>query len=185
MSRRDVRRWMATAALLASAFVLAPAAPARALDFQCIEPSRYKHLLPVFNDDPNVFFSYFGLPRGRLPDLETCRALHVSGTLAEGDAEALLDRIIQGKGWLAALHLSFEGSNLEEEARIAVIIRSFALKTRAIRSDVFGLRTGLRHPLGAAAADDRNERGGAATARGHLAALSWGPHLSDSGATCG
>jgi len=126
---------MATAALLASALALDPAAPARALDFQCIEPSRYKHLLPVFNDDPNVFFSYFGLPRGRLPDLEICRALHVSGTLAEGDADALLDRIVQGKGWLAALYLSFEGVNLEEEARIAIIIRSFALKTRAIRSD--------------------------------------------------
>ena len=135
MRRRGHPAIDGTAALLAAAFALAPAAPAQALDFQCIEPSRYKHLLPVFNDDPNVFFSYFGLPRGRLPDLETCRALHVSGTLSSGDADALLDRIIQGKGWLAALHLSFEGTNLEEEARIAVIIRSFALKTRAIRSE--------------------------------------------------
>jgi hypothetical protein len=138
MSGRGIRRLMArltAAALLGAAFAAAPAAPAQALDFQCIEPSRYKNLLPVFNDDPNVFFSYFGLPRGRLPDLEIYRALHVSGTLADGDADALLDRIIQGKGWLAALHLSFEGTNLEEEARIAVIIRSFALKTRAIRSE--------------------------------------------------
>jgi hypothetical protein len=137
MRRRGIRRLAPrlTAAALLAAFAFASAKPAQALDFQCIEPSRYKHLLPVFNDDPNVFFSYFGLPRGRLPDLETCRALHVSGTLAEGDADALLDRIVQGKGWLAALHLSFEGTNLEEEARIAVIIRSFALKTRAIRSE--------------------------------------------------
>jgi hypothetical protein len=137
MSRQGIRRWMMAAVVAAAASALTSASPARALDFNCIEPSRYKHLLPVFNDDPNVFFSYFGLPRGRLPDLEACRALHVSGTLADGDADALLDRIIQGKGWLAALYLSFAGTNLEEEARIAVIIRSFALKTRAIRSDPY------------------------------------------------
>src|SRR5438128_8155686 len=27
--------------------------PVSALDFRCVEPSRYKNLLPVFSDDPN------------------------------------------------------------------------------------------------------------------------------------
>ena len=127
----------AVCVLFAAALTLLSTAPAPALEIQCIEPSRYKHLLAVFNDDPNLFFSYFGLPRGRLPDMASCRALHVSGTLAAGDADALLERVIQGKGWLSVLYLSFEGSNLEEEARIATMVRAFSLKTRAVRSSVY------------------------------------------------
>jgi hypothetical protein len=124
------------ACLLVALVVLAigAAGPARAVDFQCVEPSRYRNLLVVFNDDPGVLFSHFGLPRGALPDMELCRALLVTGTLREGDADALLDRIIQGRGWLAVLYLSIEGADIEEEARLAAIVRAFAIKTRAIRS---------------------------------------------------
>jgi hypothetical protein len=129
---RRAAQWLC-AALLTFLF----AAPARALEFQCIEPSRYKNLLPVFEDDPNVFFSYFGLPRGRLPDMETCRALLVTGMLGAGDAATLLDRTVEGKGWLAVLYLGFQGTNIEEEAKIASIIRGFSMKTRAVRHDVF------------------------------------------------
>jgi hypothetical protein len=123
----------AARAFVAAALLLLTAVTARALDFQCVEPSRYKNLLPVFNDDPNVFFSYFGLPRGRLPDMDSCRSLLITGTLQPGDADALLERIIQGKGWLALLHLSFQGSELEEEARMSAMVREFSLKTRAIQ----------------------------------------------------
>lgn len=121
-------------AVAGAAMWMLSAAPARAVDFQCIEPSRYRNLLAVFNDDPNVLFSYFGLPRGPLPDMEACRALLVTGALREGDADALLDRVIQARGWLAVLYLTIEGANIEEEARLAAIVRAFALKTRAVRS---------------------------------------------------
>jgi len=138
MSRRGAKpQRRATRWLIAAAITLMSAASAPALEFQCIEPSRYKNLLPVFDDDPNVFFSYFGLPRGRLHDMETCRSLLITGTLATGDADAMLERIIEGKGWLAVLYLSFQGTNLEEEARIAAIVRGFSLKTRAVRHAAF------------------------------------------------
>jgi hypothetical protein len=127
-------RRLAIGALMAVALML-PVGTARALEYTCVEPSRYRNLLPIFNDDPNQFFSYFGLPRGRLPGMGVCRSLHISGTLADGDADALLDRIIAGKGWLAVIHLSVEGSNLAEEARMAAIVRAFFLKTRGIRHD--------------------------------------------------
>ncbi len=42
--------------------------------------------------------------------------------------------MIQGRGWLAVLYLSIEGANIEEEARLAGIVRAFAIKTRAVRS---------------------------------------------------
>jgi hypothetical protein len=112
-------------------------APASALDFRCGEPSRYKNLLPVFNDDPNVFFSYFGLERRRLPNLESCRALIVTGSLAPGDADLFLDRVIQGGGWLTVLYLALDGTNLEEEAKIASMVRLFSLKTRAVRYSTY------------------------------------------------
>ena len=111
--------------------------PASALDFRCVEPSRYKNLLPVFNDDPNVLFSYFGLERRRLPNLESCRAMIVTGSLAPGDAEVFLDRVIQGGGWLTVLYLAFDGTNLEEEAKIASMVRLFSLKTRAVRYSTY------------------------------------------------
>jgi hypothetical protein len=120
-------------ALAALALTGIAAKPASALTFQCVEPSRYKNLLPVFSDDPNLFFSYFGLERQRLPDLNSCRALLVAGTLAAGDADAILDRIIQGKGWLALLYLQVDGANIQEEAKAALIVRAFALKTRGVR----------------------------------------------------
>lgn len=117
---------------------LAPALPARALDFTCIEPSRYRNLLTIFSDDANLFFSHFGLSRGKLPPIETCRALLVTGTLKDGDSRALLAAISQGGGWLATLHLAFEGTNPTEEARMATIIRAFELRTRSVRSDRHG-----------------------------------------------
>jgi len=133
---RATRR--AAASWLAVAFgTLLSITSASALEFRCIEPSRYRNLLSVFNDDPNLFFSHLGLPRGRLPDLNTCRALLITGTLATGDSDALLDRIIAAKGWLAVLYLSLEGANIEEEARIASIVREFSLKTRAVRQSLY------------------------------------------------
>ena len=90
-------------ALLSSA----PTPAAAALEFQCIEASRYKNLLQIFHDDPSTFFSYFNISRRPLPSPEACRALLVTGTIAPDSADALLGRVIEGRGWLAALYLSF------------------------------------------------------------------------------
>jgi hypothetical protein len=133
--RRIKSAWLPTAfALLLTGACVGSVS---ALEFRCIEPSRYRNLLPVFNDDPNVFFSYFGLERRRLPNLESCRAMIVTGSLAPGDADVFLDRVIQGGGWLTVLYLALDGTNLEEEAKIASVVRLFSLKTRAVRHSAY------------------------------------------------
>ena len=110
---------------------------AAALDFRCIEPSRYRNLLQIFNDDPAAFFSYFNLARRPLPPHESCRALLVTGTIGAGAADALLDRVIEGRGWLGVLYLSFDGTDVEEEARLATVVRQFSLKTYEVRGPVY------------------------------------------------
>jgi hypothetical protein len=110
---------------------------AAALEFQCIEASRYKNLLQIFEDDPSSFFSYFNLSRRPLPSPEACRALLVTGTIASDSADALLGRVIEGRGWLAALYLSFSGTNLEQEVAMAAMVRQFSLKTYEVRGPLY------------------------------------------------
>jgi hypothetical protein len=123
----------ATALLVASALLAWAPKPAGALEFQCVEPSRYKNLLQIFHDDPSTLFSYFNISRRSLPPPDACRALLVTGTISPGSAAALLGRIVEGRGWLAALYLSFDGTNLEEEAAMAAMVRQFSLKTYEVR----------------------------------------------------
>lgn len=120
-------------ALLASA----PSPATAALEFHCIEASRYKNLLQVFQDDPSTFFSYFNISRRPLPAPDACRALLVTGTIAPDSADALLGRVIDGRGWLAALYLSFSGTNIEQEAAMATIVRQFSLKTYEVRGPFY------------------------------------------------
>ena len=115
----------------------APGPAAAALEFHCVEPSRYKNLLQIFEDDPSSFFSYFNLSRRPLPSPEACRALLVTGTIASDSADALLGRVIEGRGWLAALYLSFSGTNLEQEVAMAAMVRQFSLKTYEVRGPVY------------------------------------------------
>jgi hypothetical protein len=110
---------------------------ASALDFKCVEPSRYKNLLQIFEDNPVLLTSYFGLNRTQLPDMNACRALVVTGTIHNGDAAALMDNIIQNKGGLDVLYLSFDGVYLQEEIKLAHIIRGFWLKTRVLQAAPF------------------------------------------------
>jgi hypothetical protein len=128
---------LAVAALLLSA----PNPAAAALEFHCIEASRYKNLLQIFHDDPSTFFSYFNISRRPLPSPESCRALLVTGTIAPDSADALLGRVIEGRGWLAALYLSFTGTNIEQEAAMATIVRRFSLKSYEVRAPFY-----LYHP---------------------------------------
>lgn len=110
---------------------------AAALDFKCVEPSRYKNLLQVFEDNPTLLSSYFDLDRTQQPDMNACRALVVTGTIRDGDAAALIDNVIQNKGWLDVLYLSFDGVYLKEEIKLAEIVRGFSLKTRVLHAAPF------------------------------------------------
>ena len=100
-------RSAALALPLLPALLLTSTPASAALEFQCIEVSRYKNLLQIFHDDPSTFFSYFNLSRRPLPSPDTCRALLVTGTIAPDSAAVLLDRVIESRGWLAALYFSF------------------------------------------------------------------------------
>jgi hypothetical protein len=120
------------AAVLGLAVLFGPGRPgtALALEFQCVEASRYKSLMRIFVDDPANFTSYFSLPREQRPPPDLCRALLLTGTLAPGDTRKLLQRVIESKGWLAVLYLSHSGTAPDEEAKLAMAIRSLWLKTR-------------------------------------------------------
>ena len=120
------RRIKSVLAALLSAYGLVCTAPpqAAALEFHCVEPSRYKNLFQIFEDNPSTFFTYFNISRRPLPPPDSCRALVVTGTIDHDSAGALLNRIIEGRGWLAALYLSFDGTNLEQEAAMASLVRS-------------------------------------------------------------
>jgi len=152
----DPRRRRGFARRLLSAVLLyaATCAGASALDFKCVEPSRYKNLLQVFEDNPALLSSYFGLGHAQQPDMNACRALVVSGTIRDGDAAALLDNIIRNKGWLDVLYLSFDGVHLQEEIKLAHIIRGFWLKTRVLLAAPFRYRPDFAMLWGAPAASD-------------------------------
>jgi hypothetical protein len=126
-----------SAALSLLPVLLMSSPAAAALEFQCIEASRYKNLLLIFQDDPATFFNYFNISRQPLPPPETCRALLVTGTIAPNSADALLGHIIEARGWLAALYLSFSGTNIEQEAAMATIVRRFSLKTYEVRGPLY------------------------------------------------
>ena len=105
---------------------------ALALEFQCVEASKYRSLMRIFQDDPANFSSYFSLPRDQRPPMDACRALIATGTLAKGDTRKLLEHVSQNKGWLAVIYLSHAGLAAEEEVKLATAIRELGLKTRFV-----------------------------------------------------
>ena len=54
---------------------------ARALEVQCIEASKYKHLYLIFGNDRRKLLQYLRLNEANLPDAEACRALLVTGPM--------------------------------------------------------------------------------------------------------
>jgi hypothetical protein len=113
----------------ALALVLGAHASAMAAAFRCVEASRYDNLPKIFGGDPIALMAYLGVEKRTPPAANICRALAVTGSIRPGDTDTLLDKLIQGKGWVAVLYLSLEGSNLDEEMKLAAAIRGFALKT--------------------------------------------------------
>src|SRR5262245_41191829 len=108
---------------------------AAAIDVQCIEASRYKHLWRIFGNDPKKFADYFQIDAKKLPDPELCRAGLVIGSIANGqEVEKLLGFIIQNRGWLATLYLASSGGSVAEGVRLAYLARGFWLKTEAVHT---------------------------------------------------
>ncbi len=82
---------------------------ARALEVQCIEASKYKHLYLIFGNDRRKLAQYLRLNEANLPDAEACRALFVSGPMEPrarsrelgqpSDSDKLLQAIAENRGW--------------------------------------------------------------------------------------
>ncbi len=147
------RRNLGLALLSATLLYASTSVAASALEFKCVEPSRYKNLLQVFGDNPALLSSYFGLDRTWQPEMNACRALVVTGTIRDGDGAALIDNIIRNKGWLDVLYLSFDGVLLQEEIKLAYIIRGFWLKTRIMQAAPFSYAPDFATPWGPPAAN--------------------------------
>src|SRR3954467_14301561 len=114
---------------------------ARALDVQCIEASKYKHLYLIFGNDRRKLAQYLRLSETDLPDAEACRALLVTGVMEPRarsrelgqptDSDKLLRAIAENRGWLATIFLASAGGNIGTGLILAEITRMFWLKSEA------------------------------------------------------
>jgi hypothetical protein len=114
---------------------------ARALDVQCIEASKYKHLNLIFGNDRRKLAQYLRLDEANPPDPEACRALLVTGVMEPrarsrelgqpSDSDKLLRAIAENRGWLATIYLASAGGNMGTGLIIAEITRMFWLKSEA------------------------------------------------------
>jgi len=103
--------------------------PARALDFQCVDSSKYEYIDHLFNGDPRQAASYLGIDPAHGPPAGACRAAVATGGVTEGDDTKLIELIAQNHGWLAELYLASPGGSVNAGLRLAVITRAFWLKT--------------------------------------------------------
>ena len=123
---------------------------AAALEFHCIEASKYKHLYEIFGNDRGKFAQFFQLGERNLPDGELCRAALATGAIETAakskelgrpaDGDKLLDMITQNNGWLATLYLASPGGNIGMGLALAQMARLFWLKTEAPNARTFGYR---------------------------------------------
>lgn len=102
---------------------------ANALDFQCIESSRYKYVYQLFHNDPKEAAAYLGIDLAHAPPVDACRAVIVTGGIAKGDGAKVIELIAQNHGWLAALCLAAPSGSVNKGLRIAAITRASWLKT--------------------------------------------------------
>jgi hypothetical protein len=120
---------------------------ALALDVQCIEASKYKHLYLIFGNDRRKLAQYLRLNETSLPDPEACRALLVTGVMEPRvrsrelgqppDSDKLLRAIADNRGWLATIYLASGGGNIGTGLIIAEITRMFWLKSEAPAQPAF------------------------------------------------
>ena len=124
------RAFLVLTAVVATA--IAGSGRAAALEFTCVEASRYRHLYQLFGSDQKQLAAFLGLNPATLPRPEFCRAILVSGKVeprAANDAEKLLAAIDANQGWLATVQLASGGGNVYTGYQLGFITRMFWLKT--------------------------------------------------------
>src|SRR5262245_55649349 len=125
------RAFLVIAAVIALAAVAS--GRAAALEVDCIESSRYRHLYQLFGGDPKQLAAFLGLDPAMLPKPEFCRAVLVSGKVeprSSNDADKRLTAIEANQGWLATLQLSSGGGIVQTGYQLGFITRLFWLKTQ-------------------------------------------------------
>ena len=115
---RLAERILAARTLAALILVALVATPAAAMSIRCVEPSRYRELMQVFDEDAGALYRYFGVERTRLLAPDACRAVILSGRIEPGDSGRLIAEIARAKGWLGTLYLALSGADAGEEARL-------------------------------------------------------------------
>jgi hypothetical protein len=123
---------------------------AAAIEIQCIEASKYKHLYRIFDDDPKKFAAFMQVDPSRLPGGETCRAILVTGRINSTkqskdagqipDGDKLIAEIGKQQGWLATLYLASPGGSVGMGLALAQITRMFWLKVRSPAARSFTYR---------------------------------------------
>ena len=124
--------------------------PARAIEIECIEASKYKYLYQLFGNDRRRFAEYMQVNERNLPNGEVCRAVVIYGRIEMAsaskkagepvDADKLLTAIGNGGGWLATLYLASGGGNIATGLQLAELTRMFWLKTVSPNSKAFTYR---------------------------------------------
>jgi len=131
--------------ILASCF---PNKPTRAIDIQCIDASKYKHLWQVFGNSRQKFAEFLKVSPSQLPAPEMCRAILITGRigplvttettdLLRDDLDQLLNVIAMNNGWVAEIYLASPGGMLQTGMRLGQLARTFWLKTVAVGDGVF------------------------------------------------
>lgn len=128
-NRRERPGALRRALVGALALMLVGIRPGGALDFACVESSRYKYLAAAFDDDLHKLADYLGTDRSALPPPEACRAVVATGSVVAGDPDRLVEAIAGNHGWLSVLYLGSGGGSVGAGLRLALLTRAFWLKT--------------------------------------------------------
>ena len=131
--------------ILASCF---PSDPTRAIDIQCIDASKYKHLWQLFGNNRQKFAEFLNVSPSHLPAPEMCRAILITGRigplvttettdLLRDDFDQLLNVIAMNNGWVAEIYLASRGGMVGTGMRLGQLARTFWLKTVAVGDGIF------------------------------------------------
>ena len=117
------------------ALAVAASGRADALEFTCIEASRYRHLYQLFGGDPKQLAAFLDLdPAATAAARSSAAPCCVSGKVeprAANDADKLIAAIEANQGWLATLQLSSPAAGSSQTGyQLGFITRLFWLKTQ-------------------------------------------------------
>jgi hypothetical protein len=114
---------------------------ARAVEIQCLEPSKYKYLYLIFGNDRRKFAQHLRVSEAGLPDGEACRAVLVTGRIESRarstelgqspDYDKLMHAVAESHGWLATVYFASPGGSIGTGLVTAVMTRLFWLKSEA------------------------------------------------------